>query len=62
MIDVMPPQGNNKSVSRVAQATVQDEVLLGLDQWTKRTIDIILATGPHSICAHSLIGHDGHKP
>jgi lipopolysaccharide/colanic/teichoic acid biosynthesis glycosyltransferase len=31
---------SNKSVARVAQATTQD----GLDQWTKRVADIILAT------------------
>ena len=37
---------NNTSVARVAQATIQDEVVpvIGLDQWTKRAVDIILAT------------------
>jgi polysaccharide biosynthesis protein PslA len=37
---------SNKSVARVAQATIQDEVVpvIGLDQWTKRVVDIILAT------------------
>jgi lipopolysaccharide/colanic/teichoic acid biosynthesis glycosyltransferase len=37
---------SNKSVARVAQATIQDEVvpIIGLDQWTKRVVDIILAT------------------
>jgi putative colanic acid biosynthesis UDP-glucose lipid carrier transferase len=36
---------SNKSVARVAQATIQDEVVpvVGLDQWTKRVVDIILA-------------------
>jgi putative colanic acid biosynthesis UDP-glucose lipid carrier transferase len=36
----------NKTVARVAQATIQDEVvpIIGLDGWTKRVIDIILAT------------------
>ena len=37
---------DNKSVARVAQATIQDEVVpvIGLDQWTRRVVDIILAT------------------
>ena len=37
---------NDKSVARVAQATIQDEVVpvIGLDQWTKRVVDIIVAT------------------
>jgi lipopolysaccharide/colanic/teichoic acid biosynthesis glycosyltransferase len=36
---------DNKSVARVAQATVQDEVVpvIGLDEWTKRIVDIIIA-------------------
>ena len=35
----------NKSVVGVAQATTPDEVVpvIGLDQWTKRVVDIILA-------------------
>jgi polysaccharide biosynthesis protein PslA len=41
----MSLQGD-KSVRRVAQATVQDEAVpvIGLDQWTKRVADIFLAT------------------
>ena len=41
----MSLQGD-KSVRRVAQAAVQDEVVpvIGLDQWTKRVADIFLAT------------------
>ena len=37
---------DDKSVGRVAQATVQVEAVpvIGLDQWTKRVVDIILAT------------------
>ena len=37
---------NNKSVARVAQATIQEKVVavVGLDGWTKRILDIILAT------------------
>ena len=37
---------SNKSVAPVAKATIQDEVVqvIGLDQWTKRVVDIILAT------------------
>jgi putative colanic acid biosynthesis UDP-glucose lipid carrier transferase len=37
---------SNKSLARIAQATIQEEVVsvVGLDQWTKRVIDIILAT------------------
>jgi len=36
----------NKSVVGVAQATTQDEVVpvIGLDQWTKRVVDIVVAT------------------
>jgi lipopolysaccharide/colanic/teichoic acid biosynthesis glycosyltransferase len=36
----------NKSVVGVAQATTQDEVVpvIGLDQWSKRIFDIVLAT------------------
>ena len=36
----------NKSVVGMAQATTQDEVVpvIGLDQWTKRVVDIVLAT------------------
>jgi lipopolysaccharide/colanic/teichoic acid biosynthesis glycosyltransferase len=35
-----------KTVARVAQATIQDEAVpvIGLDEWTKRVVDIILAT------------------
>ena len=35
----------NKSVVGVAQATTQDEVVpvIGLDQWTKRVVDIVVA-------------------
>ena len=42
----MLPLESSKSVVRVAQVTIQDEVVsvIGLDQWTKRVIDIILAT------------------
>jgi undecaprenyl-phosphate galactose phosphotransferase/putative colanic acid biosynthesis UDP-glucose lipid carrier transferase len=37
---------SNKSVARVAQSTIQNEAVpvIGLDQWTKRILDIILAT------------------
>jgi lipopolysaccharide/colanic/teichoic acid biosynthesis glycosyltransferase len=36
---------SNKSVARVAQATIQGDVpVIGLNQWTKRVVDIILAT------------------
>ena len=37
---------SDKSVARVAQATIQDEVVpvIGLDQWTKRVVDIVVAT------------------
>ena len=37
---------SNKSVARVAQATIQEKVVavVGLDGWTKRILDIILAT------------------
>jgi lipopolysaccharide/colanic/teichoic acid biosynthesis glycosyltransferase len=37
---------SNKSVARGAQATIQDEVVpvIGLDQWTKRVVDIVVAT------------------
>jgi polysaccharide biosynthesis protein PslA len=37
---------DNKSVARVAQAAVQDEAVpvIGLDEWTKRIVDIIIAT------------------
>ena len=36
----------NKSVARVAQGTVQDEAIpvIGLEEWTKRIVDIIMAT------------------
>jgi polysaccharide biosynthesis protein PslA len=36
---------SNKSVARVAQATIQDEVVpvIGLDQWTKHVVDIVAA-------------------
>ena len=45
MVGVMSLQ-SNKSVARVAQATVQDEAIpvIGLDEWTKRIVDIIMAT------------------
>ena len=45
MVGVMSLQGN-KSVARVAQATVQDEAIpvIGVDEWTKRIVDIIMAT------------------
>ena len=35
----------NKSVVGMAQATTQDEVVpvIGLDQWTKRVVDIVVA-------------------
>ena len=41
----MALQGD-KSVSRGAQATVQAEAVavIGLDEWTKRIVDIVLAT------------------
>ena len=41
----MALQGD-KSVSRVAQATVQAEAgaVIGLDEWTKRNVDIVIAT------------------
>ena len=41
----MALQGD-KSVSRIAQATVQAEAVavIGLDEWTKRVIDIVIAT------------------
>jgi polysaccharide biosynthesis protein PslA len=37
---------SNKSVARVAQATIQDEVVpvIGLDQRTRRVVDIVVAT------------------
>jgi lipopolysaccharide/colanic/teichoic acid biosynthesis glycosyltransferase len=37
---------SNKSVARGAQATIQDEVVpvIGPDQWSKRVVDIIVAT------------------
>ena len=37
---------SNKSVARVAQTTIQEEVVavIGTDGWTKRIVDIILAT------------------
>jgi lipopolysaccharide/colanic/teichoic acid biosynthesis glycosyltransferase len=36
----------NKSVAQVAQTTLQDEVVpvVRLDQWTKRIVDIVVAT------------------
>jgi len=36
----------NKSVARVAQATIQDEVVpvIGRDQWINRVVDIVVAT------------------
>ena len=36
----------NKSVVGLAQATTQDEIVpvIGLDQWTKRVVDVVLAT------------------
>ena len=41
----MALQGD-KSVGRVAQATVQAEAVtvIGLEEWTKRVVDIVLAT------------------
>ena len=41
----MALQGD-KSASRVAQATVQAEAVavIGLDEWTKRIVDIVIAT------------------
>jgi lipopolysaccharide/colanic/teichoic acid biosynthesis glycosyltransferase len=40
------PLESNKSVARIAQARIQNEVVpvIGLDQWTKRVADIVLAT------------------
>ena len=37
---------SNKTAARVTQTTVPDEAVpvIGLDQWTKRVVDIILAT------------------
>jgi polysaccharide biosynthesis protein PslA len=37
---------SDKSMSRVAQATVQDEAIaaVGLNEWTKRIVDIVIAT------------------
>jgi len=42
----MSLQADNKPVAPVARATIQDEALpvIGLDQWTKRVVDIIAAT------------------
>jgi polysaccharide biosynthesis protein PslA len=42
----MSLQADNKPVDRVAQITVQDEALpaIGLGQWIKRLVDIIVAT------------------
>ena len=42
----MLPLESSKSVVRVAQVTIQDEVVsvIGLDQWTKRVLDIVLAS------------------
>ena len=36
----------NKSVARASQATIQDQVVsvVGLDQWIKRVVDILVAT------------------
>jgi lipopolysaccharide/colanic/teichoic acid biosynthesis glycosyltransferase len=36
----------NESVAGLAEATIQDEVVpvIGLDQWTKRVVDIVVAT------------------
>jgi lipopolysaccharide/colanic/teichoic acid biosynthesis glycosyltransferase len=40
------PLESNKSVARVAQTTIQEEgvAVVGLEGWTKRLVDIILAT------------------
>jgi lipopolysaccharide/colanic/teichoic acid biosynthesis glycosyltransferase len=37
---------SDKSVSRIAHATVQAEAaaVIGLDEWTKRVVDIVIAT------------------
>jgi polysaccharide biosynthesis protein PslA len=45
MVGVMSSQ-DDKSIAQVAQATVQDEAIpvIGLDEWTKRIVDIIVAT------------------
>jgi lipopolysaccharide/colanic/teichoic acid biosynthesis glycosyltransferase len=43
MVDVMSLQ-NDKSIDRVAQATVQGEAVPVMDQVTKRIVDIIVAT------------------
>ena len=42
----MSLQSDNKPSARVAQATVQNETspVIGLDQWIKRAVDIIVAT------------------
>jgi lipopolysaccharide/colanic/teichoic acid biosynthesis glycosyltransferase len=44
-LSIMALQGD-KSVSRVAQATVQAGAVavIGLDEWTKRIVDIVIAT------------------
>jgi undecaprenyl-phosphate galactose phosphotransferase/putative colanic acid biosynthesis UDP-glucose lipid carrier transferase len=42
----MSLQSEKQPVARIAQATVQDEAVpvIWLDQWTKRLVDIIVAT------------------
>ena len=55
----------NKSVARVAQGTVQDEAIpvIGLEEWTKRIVDIIMATmGLILFSPISLVGLYGNKP
>jgi len=68
MVDIISPQV--KPVGRVAQATVQDELLpiIGLDQWFKRILDIILATmglvlfAPILLLATMAISFDSGSP
>jgi polysaccharide biosynthesis protein PslA len=66
----MSLQADNKPVAGVAQATVQDEALpaIGLDQWIKRVVDIVVATvglilfAPILLLASLAIGLDSGGP
>jgi polysaccharide biosynthesis protein PslA len=46
MVGVMMSLQDDKSIAQVAQATVQAEAgpVTGLEEWTKRIVDIIVAT------------------
>jgi polysaccharide biosynthesis protein PslA len=66
----MSLQADNKPVAGVAQATIQDEALpaIGLDQWIKRVVDIVVATvglilfAPILLLASLAIGFDSGGP